>query len=292
MLRACLLLFAAAVAYGQQFEVASIKQPPPPDGNRFYIGVNGGPGSSDPGRIHYENVSLKLLLTKAYGVQDYQISGPDWLDSERFDIEAKLPDGASKEQVAAMLQNLLIERFKMSLHRDKKERPAYALVVSKNGPELKPSAVDPAAPDLGPPTGKMVMGKDGFPETRAEDRGIMMAITRGRGAKMAACHVSMQELAEKLADQLGRPVVDQTGLTEKYDFTLYFSPEGLASPMGGIRIPQPLPPPGAGEHPPEGETRPSLPIAIQEQLGLRLESKKLPLDLIVIDHIEKVPTEN
>jgi uncharacterized protein (TIGR03435 family) len=289
-MRLNLLLFAASVAYGQQFEVATIKQPPPSDGNRVRIMMNGGPGSSDPGRIHYENVSLKMLLTKAYGVQEYQISGPDWLDSERFDIEAKLPDATTKEQFQAMLQNLLIERFKMSIHRDEKELPTYVLLVAKNGPKLKPSSVDPAAPDPGP-TGKMVMGKDGFPDMRAGGHGVMMAMMMGRGAKMAASQASMQELAERLADQLGRPVVDQTGLTGKYEFELHFSMEGLVMPPPppGARM---APPPGAVEAPSDGESSPTLQTAIQEQLGLRLESKKAPLDLIVIDHIEKVPTEN
>jgi uncharacterized protein (TIGR03435 family) len=109
---------------------------------------------------------------------------------------------------------------------------------------------------------------------------------------MATAQASMEELAERLGSQLGKPVVDRTGLTGQYEFTLYFSPEGLVSPMGGLRIPQPSAPPGAVEAPNEAENAPSLQTAIQEQLGLRLESKKLPLDLIVIDHIEKDPTEN
>jgi uncharacterized protein (TIGR03435 family) len=119
----------------------------------------------------------------------------------------------------------------------------------------------------------------------------MMALMPGRGAKMAASPASMQELAERLAGPLGGPVADQTGLTGKYNFTLYFSMDGLVWPMG------PPPPPGAmgGPMPPppsDAEPAPSLQTAVQEQLGLRLESKKLPLDLIVIDHIEKAPTEN
>ena len=292
MMRLSLLLFAAAAAYGQQFDVASIKPAAEPTSpGMMRIGMNGGPGSPDPGRIHYENVSLKMLVTKAYGVQDYQISGPDWLNSERFDIEAKLPYAATKEQFQTMLQNLLIERFKMAIHRDKKELPTYVLVVAKNGSKLKPSAVDPAAPVPGPPTGRMVMGKDGFPDMRAGGHGVTMAVVMGRGAKMAASQASMQELAERLADQLGRPVVDQTGLTGKYEFELYFSMEGLEMPPPppGARM---APPPGAVEAPSDGESRPTLQTAVQEQLGLRLESRRAPLDLIVVDHIEKAPTEN
>jgi uncharacterized protein (TIGR03435 family) len=287
-MRACLLIFSACcLASGQQFEAATIKQPPPPNGNFIRMGMNGGPGTSDPGRINYENVNLKMVLAKAYGVQNYQISGPDWLDSERFNIAAKLPDGATKEQFLVMLQNLLIERFKMALHREKKDLPAYALLVAKNGPKLKASSADPTAPEPGPPTGRMVMGKDGFPAMPAGHTGMMAMLGPG-GIKMTAGNQSMPELVEWLADKLGRPVTDLTGLTGKYDLTLYFSMEGLVLPppppgaMGG-----PMPPPSS-----DSETAPSLLTALQEQLGLRLESKKLPLDLIVIDHIEKAPTEN
>ena len=235
MTRLGLFLFSACLAYGQQFEAATIKQPPPQDGNFVRVGMNGGPGTADPGRINYENVSLKMLLTKAYGVQDYQISGPDWLDSTRFNVAAKLPDGATKEQFQKMLQNLLIERFRMAVHKEKKELPAYALLVAKNGPKLKPSTVDsvatPDAPPPGPPPGGPVRGRDGFPEMPAGGHGIMMAMAMGHGAKMATAQASMEELAERLGSQLGKPVVDRTGLTGQYEFTLYFSPEGLVSPM-------------------------------------------------------------
>jgi uncharacterized protein (TIGR03435 family) len=289
MLRPCLLIFTACLAFGQQFEVATIKQPPPPNGNLMRVGMNGGPGTPDPGRINYENVTLKMVLTKAYGVQDQQISGPDWLGSERFNIVAKLPDGATKEQFLAMLQNLLIERFKMVVHREKKDLPAWALLVAKNGPKFKASGAEAPAGEPQPLSDRPVIGKDGFPEMLPGGRGgIMMALMPGRGAKMAAGQASMQELAERLAGQLGGPVTDQTGLTGKFNFTLYYSMEGLVLPppppgaMGG-----PMPPPSS-----DAETAPSLPTALQEQLGLRLESKKVPLDLIVVDHIEKVPTEN
>ena len=161
MLRFSLLLFSAALLYGQQFEAATIKQPPPPDGNRMFIGINGGPGTADPGRINYENVSLKMLLMKAYGVQDYQISGPDWLNSERFNIVAKLPDGATKEQFMAMLQNLLSERFKLAVHREKKDLPGYALLVAKNGPKFKASVPDSAGDAPAPPAGPPPMGRIG-----------------------------------------------------------------------------------------------------------------------------------
>jgi uncharacterized protein (TIGR03435 family) len=309
ILRAGLMAFISCLAFGQQFEVASIKPSAPPVMNRFRIQMGGGPGTPDPGRINYENVTLKMVLAKAYGVMNSQISGPAWMDSERFDIAAKLPDGAAKEQFGVMLQNLLIERFKLAVHREKKDLPTYVLAVAKNGPKFKASAEEPAEGDDADPApaqppsmmSRPKMGKDGFPEIKekARGRGGMMVMMNGR-AKLLASRMSMQELAERLSSQLDRPVTDMTGLTGKYDFTLYYSPEGLASPMGGLPIKQPPPPDaGAGEgrgafgaNPPDGETGPGLFTAVQEQLGLRLDPRKAPVDLLVIDHLERVPTDN
>src|SRR6266446_4406926 len=129
------------------FEVASIKPAPPPTGGMMRVGMSGGPGSPDPGRATFTNMSLKNILMRAYEVKGYQISGPGWLDSERFDIVAKVPQGATKEQFLLMIQNLLAERFKLTLHREKKELPMFALLVGKNGPKLKESVDDPNAND-------------------------------------------------------------------------------------------------------------------------------------------------
>jgi uncharacterized protein (TIGR03435 family) len=315
------LAFTACLAFGQQFEVASIKPSPPPALNRISIRMGGGPGTPDPGRINYEYVTLRMVLVKAYEVRNSQISGPAWLDSERFDIAARVPDGTTKEQFAVMLQNLLIERFKLALHREKKDLPTYALVVGRNGPKFKASADAPGDADDArtqpekPPQmmGRPVMGKDGFPEMPARGgRGGMMIMMPGR-AKMVGNRMSMQELADRLSSQLDRPVTDMTGLNGKYDITLYYSPEGLATPMGGMPMGgmpmggMPMPPPGAGPPPgalegrggggfgggpPDGETGPALFTAVQEQLGLKLEPRKAPLDLLVIDRLEKVPTDN
>ncbi|HTP30807.1 MAG TPA: TIGR03435 family protein, partial [Candidatus Acidoferrales bacterium] len=163
----CKEIFAAAAiaftAFGQTgapqqsmtFEVASVKpaQPPTPDGQGriFMRGPSGGPGTKDPGRITYPYMTLKNILMTAYNVKNYQINGPSWLDSERFDVTATMPPETTKEQLQVMLQNLLIERFKMSIHREKKELPMYSLVVTKAG-KLKESAATTPAPDAdGPP---------------------------------------------------------------------------------------------------------------------------------------------
>ena len=143
-------VFACGPVFGQaagklEFEVASVKPAAPQTGGRVFVGRQGGPGTPDPGRVTYTNVALKNLITMAYDVKPYQVTGPDWLETERFDIQAKLPQGATKEQANMMMQNLLAERFKLSFHKVTKEFPLYELVVGKNGPKLKASVEDPGA---------------------------------------------------------------------------------------------------------------------------------------------------
>ena len=159
-----LVVFTSCAAFAQTaensptFEVASVKPAAPITGNTIRVMMRGGPGSPDPGQITYTNVTVKNVLMNAYGVKGFQISGPGWLDSERYDIVAKVPRGATKAEFMVMLQNLLAERFKLTLHREKKDLPMYALVVGKNGPKLKESVDDPApkegdAPKAGGPGG-------------------------------------------------------------------------------------------------------------------------------------------
>ena len=306
-----LVVFASCAAFAQTaenspaFEVASVKPAAPITGNFIRVGMRGGPGSSDPGQITYTNVTVKNVLMNAYGVKGFQISGPGWLDSERYDIVAKLPRGATKAEFMAMLQNLLAERFKLTLHREKKDLPMYALVVGKNGPKLKESVDDPAPKEGGPADGpaatmgKLTMGRDGFPvlPAAAGGRGAMAMTMMNGNARMTANGQTMAGLAEMLSNQLDLPVVDMTGLTGKYDYTLYFAPEGLA----GMRLPGGLPPPpppgeaGGGmpaANAPDAQSNPNLFTALQEQLGLKLEQRKGPVDLLVIDHLEKAPIEN
>jgi uncharacterized protein (TIGR03435 family) len=311
IMSAGLVVFASCAAWAQTaenspaFEVASVKPAAPITGNRIQVMLRGGPGSSDPGQITYTNVTVKNVLTQAYGVKGFQISGPGWLDSGRYDIVAKLPRGATKAEFMAMLQNLLAERFKLTLHREKKDLQMYALVVGKNGPKLKESAQE-AAPKEGGPVdgpaatmGKLTMGRDGFPVLPAAmaGRGGMAMTMMNGNARMTANGQTMAGLAEMLSGQLDLPVVDMTGLTGKYDYTLYFAPEGLA----GMRLPGGLPPPpppgeAGGGMPaasaPDAQSNPNLFTALQEQLGLKLEQRKGPVELLVIDHLERAPIEN
>src|SRR5450759_4338978 len=159
ILGAGLIIFTSCAAFGQAaaespaFEVASIKPAEPQTTGRISVGMHGGPGTPDPGQITYTNVSLKNVLLNAYGVKGYQINGPKWLDSERFDIVAKIPKGATKETFKLMLQNLLAERFKLTLHHETKELPMYALVVGKGGSKLKESVEDDATASGAAPQG-------------------------------------------------------------------------------------------------------------------------------------------
>jgi uncharacterized protein (TIGR03435 family) len=297
--------FGQAAATPPSFEVASIKAAAPVINGRLMIRMGG-----DPGRADYSNVSLRDIIRQAYGVKDYQISGPDWMNSTRFDIVAKVPDGAPKDQVPLMWQTLLAERFKLEIHRETKELPMYALVVGKNGPKMKESEIDPNAlaggggpgsggPGSGGPSANgglsplppIRTGKDGMPQLPGGGRGPMM-IMNGRG-HLGAKMMNMSGLVDMLARSVDRPVVDQTGLKGNYDFNLDYTPdESTRMPMPGGVTP---PPPGVGEglhgaeNPDNGLT---LFAALQAQLGLKLEAKKGPVELIVIDRVEKAPTEN
>ena len=286
-----LLALGGCALFAQEFEVASIKPSPPPTGNMLRVMMQGGPGTPDPGRLNYVNASLKNVLTAAYKVKGYQISGPGWIDSERFDITAKIPAGTTKEQFQVMLQNLLKERFRLALHKEEKQGQIYALVVAKGGPKLKESEPMPDTPAAAGET-PQVKTREGMPGMGPGRMGMMMMFSNGK-AKLQANRRTMGDLTDMLGNQLDKPVVDMTELKGTYDFTIEFDPEGMGGPrrMG-------MPPPGAGGdgggpgagH--ESEAMTSIFTALQEQLGLKLEQRKGSVDMLVIDKLEKVPTDN
>jgi len=298
---------------GPTFEVASIKPAAPMQPGIMRMGRGGGPGTQDPGQMTFSNLSLRDLLAGAFNVKRYQISGPDWMDNTRFDIIAKVPAGATKDETNVMMQNLLKERFGLTLHHETKPMPMYALVVAKGGPKLKetdesantqPPAPNPAGPDGAPPPPPLLtIGKDGMPQMPAGFRppggGMMMMMMMPGRMRMMGNGVTIANLIDNLGRLIDRPIVDQTSLTSKYDITLDFEPDPAL--MRGMPAPPPGgmmgPPPGAGGgegavRTPEGGEAAALPVALQEQLGLKLEAKKGPVDLLVVDHLEKSPTEN
>jgi uncharacterized protein (TIGR03435 family) len=321
---AVLMALASGGAFAQSpdpqltFEVASVKPAAPQPPNVMRVMMSGGPGTPDPGQLRYVNVALKNVIMTAYGLKRYQVQTPAWMDTERYDITAKIPKGTTKEEFQAMLQNLLAERFKLVAHREKKDLPMYALLVAKGGPKMKESAEDPPAKETDAPGGpsaggfsagaggghmdggRVTVGKDGFPQMPPEvaKRGgaMMMRVSDGR-FHMQMGKQTMAGFADMLGNSLDRPVVDMTELKGKYDFTLDYTPEegqGMMGPMGKM---PPMTPPvghegGPGAAAPDPQSGPSLFTALQEQLGLKLEPRKGPVDLLVVDRAEKVPTEN
>jgi uncharacterized protein (TIGR03435 family) len=283
-----LFVLASCVASAQTekpaFEVASIKPAAPQQMGRMMVRMG-----SDPGRVDYANVSLKDVLARAYNVKRYQVSGPSWLDSERYDITAKVPDGVPKEQIPAMLADLLNDRFKMAIHKESKEEPVYALIVGKGGPKLKKSDESDDAP-------KTFTTPDGG-KVAAPKGGMMMSMGGpGGNAHMQANRATLGMFSDMLSNMLDRPVVDMTGLQGNYDIALDVSMEDMAGLKRGINVGGPGPMsagPGGGEHGPAPDSAPSASIFSSiQQLGLKLDPRKAPVERIIVDKAEKVPTEN
>jgi uncharacterized protein (TIGR03435 family) len=267
-----------------EFEVASIKpSPPPAPGMGILVGCRGGPGTNDPSLYTCQNISLSNLVTMAYRIAYYQLSAPDWATMTRFDLRAKLPQDTTKEQLALMMQSLLADRFQLAVHRESREMQRYELTVAKNGPKFKEAA--PPAPadsrDAAPTPGPPKLDKEGYPVIGPRGG---MAIVYDK-ARMYQPEMTMTMLASQLSGQLRGPVVDATGLTGKYAISVYWS--------AGDSLRTTAPAPGQGPTPADTvSTGPDLKQALQEQLGLRVESKKGPVEFVIVDHAEKTPTEN
>jgi uncharacterized protein (TIGR03435 family) len=253
------------------FEVATVRHGPPGD---YGASGRGGPGTSDPTRYSVENYPMSSLLEIAYGISSYLLSGPAWLDNERFTVTAKLPEGASKDQLKLMMRNLLIERFQIAAHFEKKQVAGYQLVLANGGSKLAASPEHPnpnADPAKPPAPFKVTLDKEGYP-VLPPGRNHAMAVAYDR-ARWRFADESMEHFAEMLATQIRQPIINATGLTGKYDFVVSWSTASI----------QPNVPADSG---------PNIFAAIQEQLGLKLESKKIPVDTVVIDHIARTPSEN
>lgn len=283
------------------FEVTSVKRNTSGEG---FISAN-----LAPGRPSFINMPVRQLIVRAYGVQAFQVlGGPSWITGDRFDITAKAADdGATPAQLNLMLQSLLADRFKLRVHRETRQSDVYRLVKArpdgKLGDGLKPAAMDcsamagrgrPGGPGPGPGgTGNIAVpapAPGAGPRAGGQQPGpggalggCMIMMTPGRfqvgGQPLSA-------FANVLANQLGRPVLDETGLTGAYDLTLSYMPDA-----GGRGLPPGVGLPGAPDLPPIDPNAPSLPTALQEQLGLKLEAAKGPVEMIVIDSIEP-PTED
>jgi uncharacterized protein (TIGR03435 family) len=297
MRSAVLLAFAGILAHSQssgklEFEVASIKPAAPQPARGGMVRMSGGPGTPSPGEITYINVTLRLMITNAFDIKAFQLTAPDWTNDSRFDVVAKVPKGATREEVRVMLQNLLADRFGMKVHHEQKEMQAFALLAAKGGVKLK-SSIEAAPNSDSAPPGPLKMDRNGFPVLPPGSQGTIIETVNGQ-MHLTAMQRSLADICNFLGNQLSKPVIDQTGLTGKYDFNLQFAPDTMAGPGRGLT---PLQTPSAGGEPggsaaASNDPAPTLIGAVQEQLGLKLEAKKLPVDIVVIDHIEKTPTEN
>jgi uncharacterized protein (TIGR03435 family) len=226
-----------------EFEVASVRASGPvPRGTPLRGGMaRGGPGTSDPERLTYERTLFRQLLMDAYGIQRDQIKGPDWATADvpegaLFDISAKVPPGATKEQAAMMLQDLLAECFQLTLHHATVQFSGYALVAAKGGPKLKQSAGPPAESELrkgvtGPVN--LQTEKDGFPELFPERN--MGGMFKDGTVRIRFRDYPLNDLAQQFSFALASHIIDKTGLSGKYDFTLEFTPFGKRTYGGDAR---------------------------------------------------------
>lgn len=281
----CGVFLLAVAAFGQgaprpEFEVASIKPSSNGGDPRFKIGVH-----IDGAQVRCTYLSLTDYVRVAYRVKNYQISGPDWMLTDRFDISAKLPEGAGRAQVPDMLRSLLEDRFQIKSHRATKEFPVYGLVVGKGGSKMKEAAADaePANPNVNV---TIDSGQNGTTVNLGNGSSMTLGET-----EMVAKKITMPVLADQLARFVDRPIVDMTDLNGAYDLTLQFQREdflamrirtalsaGIEMPPGALRL---------IENSSDGAL-----LAAVQALGLKLESRKAPIEIIVVDSILKAPTEN
>lgn len=240
---------------GQEFDVVSVKPNKSAAPDSHFM--------NDRSTLQATNISLRGLITRAYGIQDYQLEGPDWIKSERFDVTATLPelskDGSANYGTSfqAMMQHMLADRFKLEVHREHETRPVYALVVGKSGIKFKEAA-------------------------NCDSHG------RNRnGTHLVATCIAMDSFAEVLSARVrdlpvDLPVIDMTELKGVYDFNVDWVPE--PKPSGEGKADNPV----LADRP-SGVT---LLVALEEQLGLKLETRKAPIEILIVDHAEKVPSEN
>jgi uncharacterized protein (TIGR03435 family) len=285
-----LSIAASALMWGQaapapEFEVASIRPSGAMvPGGDVNIGLH-----VDGAQVRCAQFSLSDYIGMAYKMKNYQISGEDWLKSERFDINAKMPDGAAREQVGEMLQSLLIKRFQMKLHHESKPYPVYALVVTtKGGSKLTPLPTEAGDVDDGKPSGdvKVTGGRGGVSLNLGKGSYFDFSDNKLQGKKL-----TMQALADLLARFMDRPVVDMTELKGNYNLSIDLAPEDYRSMLlrSAIAAGVTLPPEALRLL--DGASDSSLHTGLQT-LGLKLEPRKAPIDVLVIDHMAKTPSEN
>jgi uncharacterized protein (TIGR03435 family) len=280
-----LAAFAQAPAPKLEFEVASVKTAEPivAGATQVDIGMH-----IDGAQVRFSSLALRDLLRLAYKVKSYQVEGPDWMISERYDISAKLPDGAKRDQVPDMLQSLLKDRFQITSHLTKKDFPVLGLVVAKTGLKAKQS---PANPDDDAANANAT-------NINASGSAAGVSVSFGKGSyytfsdnKFDIKHLTMAQVADTLARYEQDPVIDKTDAPGYYDFVLPLSQEDYqgmlirAAISAGVQLPAQV------QKLVELSNGDSLGAALGS-VGLKLERMKAPLDVIVVDKANKTPTSN
>lgn len=296
LMRAAVGLIVANSMLAQQpepkleFDAATLRPAAP--GNPAEFGKTGGLGSTDPERVRYRGAPLFALLVEAFGLPFDQVISPAWVHNQGYDLVAKIPPGATREQYAAMLKNLLVDRLHITSHYEKRDFAAYDLVVAKGGVKMRLSTAEPPPPP--PPfpadpaaaaaesrdrferTRGRANDPDGFPALPDNNVAAQFSMTMNGHARVNARGQTTGDIAKTLERELGGGpagggvrVTDKTGLTGRYDFKLEYA--------SGAPADNPLP---------------DLFSAVQSQLGLKLEKGITQVDVLIIDHIEKMPDDN
>jgi uncharacterized protein (TIGR03435 family) len=284
-----LVVFGAVAAFGQnasrpEFEVATIR----PSAQTSQDGVTAGV-RIDGAQVRCAYLTLKDYIATAYRVKLYQISGPDWIGTDRFDIAATLPAGVPTNQIPEMLQRLIEERFQMKMRREKKDFPVYVLEMAKGGLRMHENAPDPNASNADAKAPANVTGG-------GSAQGVSVNLGRGSSYtfsdnKFEAKRLTMAFLAASLERFVDRPMIDMTDLKGSYDFTLDVTPEDYQAMMIRAAVSAGVVMPPQALRFLDGASFASLFDAMQK-VGLKLDARKAPLDLLVIDDARKTPTDN
>jgi uncharacterized protein (TIGR03435 family) len=283
-----LLALSSAAVFGQtppahqEFEVASVRPSAPAGQEKVALGLH-----IDGSHVRISSFSLRDLVVRAYNVKSAQVSGPDWIFTERFDVTATLPDGSTPNDIPDMLQTLLADRFKLKMHREKKDFPVYALVLGKGPLKLQEDALDADTGD-----------SKGAVNVAAAGSAAGVSVNLGRGSyyaftdnKFEAKKMSLDMLARQLERYVDRPIVDLTELKGTYDFTFNLTPDDYQAMLIRVAVNSGVVLPPQVLRYMESNGANSLFEAVQ-QTGLKLDARKAPLDFIVVDQASKTPTEN
>lgn len=282
-----LSVLVSVAVFGQdpsrlEFEVASVRSSPSSRPDQASLGLH-----MDGSQARIAFFAMREYLAMAYRVRPSQITGPDWIATERFDINAKLPAGATASQIPEMLQALLADRFQLKVHRDKKDVPVYALILGKGPLKLKETPPDASA---GEPQGTVNVGATGSAAGISANLGNGSYYTFANN-KFEAGKISVDALVRMLSAYTDRPILNLTELKGNYDLTLNLTPEDYRAMLiqGAVNSGAVLPPEVLRLL--DGSAATSLFDAVQ-QLGLKMDVRRAPLDVLVIDQVLKTPKEN